>query len=254
MSVFDDLLAQWNEQQRIFMAYREHRVAVMAKAINHLVTVTDRPIRVLDLGCGPGSVSHQILELVPDCQVVGVDRDPLLLRIAKETNPHPDRFQVVDANLMEKGWSKALPFDQFDAMVSATALHWLPASDLVAVYHEAASIMRPGGVLLNADHMYYAAEGKPILERLAETLRDAHKVKALEAGALDWESWWDNAKATPALAEEAALHEERWSHRHDSPHLGPIFHLEALKAVGCIEADVIWRDFDDIVLCGVLPA
>lgn len=253
MSVFEDLLAKWNEQQRIFMEYREHRVAIMAKVINTLAQPESRPLRVLDLGCGPGSVSHQILDLVPGCEVVGVDRDPLLLRIAQETNPAPDRFYVVDANLMEPGWSASLPFEQFDAMVSATALHWLPAASLVAVYTEAATLMRPGGFLLNADHLYYAPEDKPTLHKVAEDLREAHMVRALEAGAQDWEVWWDAARATPELAEEAEAHRQRWADKIISPKLGPRFHIEAMRAAGCAEADAIWRDFDDLVLCGVLP-
>lgn len=254
MSVFDDLLARWNEQQRIFMEYREHRVAIMAKVINALAKPEGRPIRVLDLGCGPGSVSHSILEHVPGCEIVAVDRDPLLLRIATETNPAPDRLQFVDANLMARDWFMDLPFDQFDALVSATALHWLPPADLVSVYAEAAALMSPGGVLMNADHLYYEPEGKMVLHRVAEELREAHKARALEAGAQDWEVWWDEARATPELAEEAELHRQRWADKYVSPKLGPSFHIEALRAAGCVEADVIWRDFDDLVLCGVLPA
>lgn len=254
MTVFDNLLAKWNEQQRIFMQYREHRVEIMAKVINALAKPEGRPIRVLDLGCGPGSVSHQILDLVPGCEIVGVDRDPLLLRIAKEANPAPDRMQVVDANLMEPGWSKALPLAQFDAMVSATALHWLPPAALAAVYEEAASVMGPGGVLMNADHLYYETAGKSILHKVAEDLREAHKAEALTNGAQDWEVWWDEARATPELAEEAELHRQRWSARHKAAYVTAEFHIEAMRAAGCVEADVIWRDFDDIVLCGVLPA
>lgn len=254
MTVFDDLLAKWNEQQRIFMEYREHRVEVMAEVINALAKPEDRPIRVLDLGCGPGSVSHQILDLVPGCEVVGIDRDPLLLRIAKETNPAPKRLHLMDANLMEPGWSKALPYEQFDAMVSATALHWLPPGALAAVYDEVASVMGPGGILMNADHLYYGTEGKSILHKLAEDLRDAHKSQALDNGAQDWDVWWDAARATPELAEEAELHRQRWSVRHKAAYVTCEFHIEAMRAAGCIEADVIWRNFDDIVLCGVLPA
>lgn len=254
MTVFDDLLAKWNEQQRIFMEYREHRVEVMAKVINALAKPEGRPIRVLDLGCGPGSVSHQILDLVPGCEVVGVDRDPLLLRIAKETNPAPERMHLVDANLMEPGWSKALPFDQFDALVSATALHWLTPGGLANVYTEAASVMGPGGLLMNADHLYYRTEGKSVLHQVAEDLRDAHKANALANGAQDWDVWWDAARATPELAEEAELHRQRWAEKHVPAYVTREFHIEAMRAAGCVEADVIWRDFDDIVLCGVLPA
>lgn len=253
MSVFDDLLDKWNTQQRIFMQYRELRAEIMAKVINTLKPVEGRPVRILDLGCGPGSLSHHMLRLVPGCEVVGVDCDPMLLRIAAETNPDQDRFHIVDVNLSNPDWTKALPVNEFDAVISATALHWLSLPDLVQVYKAAVGLIRPGGVVLNADHMYYSVEDKPTLQYFADTFRDAYKAQALAAGAQDWDEWWDEARAIPELADEVVAHRERWAQRHESPHIGPQFHIQTLKAVGCIEADVIWRDFDDIVLCGVLP-
>ncbi|WP_336249340.1 class I SAM-dependent methyltransferase [Stomatohabitans albus] len=252
MSIFHELLERWNIQQRIFMEHREHRVHVMASVINELDPVDGRPIRVLDLGCGPGSVSHTILEQVPNCQIVGVDRDPVLLRIAAETNPDPSRFHIVDANLSEAGWLDKLPFDEFDAMVSATALHWLSPAALVSVYAEAAKLIRPGGVLLNADHLYYSTEQKPVLGSIAERLRDRYMDIAISEGAQTWEAWWDEALAVPEMAVEAELHRERWAERHAAAYVTRTFHLEAMRAAGCSEADVIWREFDDIVLCGVL--
>ena len=39
-----------------------------------------------------------------------------------------------------------------DAAVSTTALHWLPEPELRAMYAELATVLRPGGLLLDGDH------------------------------------------------------------------------------------------------------
>ena len=58
------------------MPEREERFAVIADVVE--VVAGGRP-RVLDLGCGPGSLSVRILDRLPAASVVAVDADPVLL-------------------------------------------------------------------------------------------------------------------------------------------------------------------------------
>ena len=75
--------------------------------------------RILDLGCGDGALSAQIMET--GAQVVGVDTSTDLLRAARERG--------VDAREMD---GEALSFDgEFDAVFSNAALHWMPGADAV---------------------------------------------------------------------------------------------------------------------------
>ena len=41
----------------------------------------------------------------------------------------------------------------FDAVISATALHWLSPEHLAELYRRLASVVCSGGVFLNADHV-----------------------------------------------------------------------------------------------------
>jgi trans-aconitate methyltransferase len=86
--------------------------------------------RILDLGCGDGYLTQRIAE--SGATMVGVDSSPQMIAAAKERG--------VDARYAS---GEALPFDQeFDAVFSNAALHWMRDQDAVldGVYRA----LRPG--------------------------------------------------------------------------------------------------------------
>lgn len=88
--------------------------------------------RILDLGCGDGTLTARLTEL--GCEVVGVDADPDMVRAA--------RARGLDARLAD---GAALPFKgEFDAVFSNAALHWMK-KDPDAVVAGVARALRPGG-------------------------------------------------------------------------------------------------------------
>jgi len=75
--------------------------------------------RVLDLGCGDGVLSEKLAAL--GVHVVAVDSSPPQVAAARERG--------IDARVMD---GQALGFAQeFDAVISNAALHWMRESDLV---------------------------------------------------------------------------------------------------------------------------
>jgi SAM-dependent methyltransferase len=87
--------------------------------------------RILDLGCGDGALTKTLVEL--GCQVVGVDASPAMVAAA--------RALEVDARVMD---GQCLPFAQeFDAVFSNAALHWMPQLD--AVLAGVWRALKPGG-------------------------------------------------------------------------------------------------------------
>src|SRR3984957_6298841 len=87
--------------------------------------------RVLDLGCGDGFLTQRIGE--SGATVGGVDSSPQMIEAAKERG--------VDARRIN---GEALPFDQeFDAVFSNAALHWM--SDHDAVLRGVRRALKPGG-------------------------------------------------------------------------------------------------------------
>ena len=83
----EELLAAWHAQQTAFIEFRDQRVRAMLEVLA-AVKPQDRPLRVLDLVCGPGSLCDAVADRFPDAEVVGVDRDPILLRLGRDTNRH----------------------------------------------------------------------------------------------------------------------------------------------------------------------
>ncbi len=87
--------------------------------------------RILDLGCGDGALTKQLVDL--GCTVVGVDSSAAQIDAAKALG--------LDARVMS---AEALPFsDEFDAVFSNAVLHWITNADpmIAAVYRS----LRPGG-------------------------------------------------------------------------------------------------------------
>jgi trans-aconitate methyltransferase len=87
--------------------------------------------RILDLGCGDGALSKKILQ--SGALVVGVDGSPSMVESAQA--------QGIDARLVD---AQSLTFkDEFDAVFSNAALHWmLQADDVIDGVKRA---LKPGG-------------------------------------------------------------------------------------------------------------
>ena len=114
----------WDRQQEWYMPDREERFRVMLDMVEALVGTSPR---VLDLACGTGSITARLFDRFPDATSTGVDLDPALLAIAEGTFEGDERVSFVTADLKDPEWSAKLPYDSYDAVLTATALHWLLA-------------------------------------------------------------------------------------------------------------------------------
>lgn len=74
--------------------------------------------RILDLGCGDGTLTVQLSRLVPIGVVIGVDASPGMLEAAKPKELSNLAFLLMDINKLD--------FDQeFDVIFSNATLHWI---------------------------------------------------------------------------------------------------------------------------------
>jgi SAM-dependent methyltransferase len=247
------LLAAWDRQQAAYIADREGRFRIIVETLG--LVCGEAPL-VVDLACGPGSLSARVLDELPGATVLAVDHDPLLLDIAARAlgGVHGDRLSILDADLEDDRWT-GLVADSLDgrtpdAMVSTTALHWLPPDAVVRVYAGAASLLATGGVLMNGDHFRFDTRS-PVLRRLAASHDQATQQRAHAAGALTWGTWWADVRAQPGAAELAALRDDRFAGRPDSPETAVDFHLAALAQAGFTEVGTVWQLLDDYVVLGM---
>ena len=100
-------------------------------------------MKVLDCGCGPGTITIGLAAAVSPGEVVGVDHEPAQLEqaraLAVEREVHNVRFET--ANLL------ALPFADatFDAAFAHAVL--MHVGDRMAALQEMRRVVRPGGVV-----------------------------------------------------------------------------------------------------------
>ncbi|NUT44632.1 MAG: class I SAM-dependent methyltransferase [Thermoactinospora sp.] len=237
-------IERWDRQQEGYLPDREARFTALIDAVEAL----GRPDPlVVDLGCGPGSLSARLLERLPQATVVAVDADPLLLGLGRAAYPG---VRFVSADLRTGGWADALGLDRpADAAVSTTALHWISPEELQEMYAELAGVLRPGGILLNGDHM---DSSSPALARLEHAVHE-RETERVFAGSRpeDWRSWWDAISADPAFA---ALDEERTTagagHHGSESHLVE-HHVSALTKAGFDEIGTLWQRGNNRLLCAV---
>ncbi|MFD4247514.1 class I SAM-dependent methyltransferase [Streptomyces sp. NPDC058525] len=236
----------WDRQQEWYMPDREERFRVMLDMVEALAGPAPR---VLDLACGTGSITDRVLKRFPEATSTGVDLDPALLAIARGHFEGDDRVTFVTADLKDPEWRAALPHGTFDAVLTATALHWLHSKDLAVLYGQLAPLVRPGGVFMNADHMPDPAT--PGINAAERAHRHAGMDRAKESGVPDWREWWALAAADPVLAEAVAQRFEIYGEHADGDTPSEAWHARTLLEAGFAEARTVWRSPSDALVLGL---
>lgn len=239
-------LRRWDEQQESFNPDRERRFSTMFDVVQASVGTR---FRALDLGSGPGSLSARLLRRFPRARCVAVDYDPVALRIGEGAlGSFGGRLQWVDAKLGRPGWTQQLPSPGYDAALSTTALHWLPAADLRRCYRDLHRVLRRGGVFVNGDYLPW---GPPHarLSRIAESVRRVRfRGGDVNSEWTAWWKWWKDAEKVPELKPLFREREARHSAhpRHEDSTLE--IHCRALRRAGFRDVEVVWQDISNRVL------
>lgn len=117
--------------------------------------------RVLDIGCGTGTLAIEVARVAPNCEVHAIDPAAAMIGRARQKARDAGvdvRFQV--------GVAEALtyPEEAFDVVFSSLMLHHLPPSLRAPFFGEVLRVLRPGGRLVLVD---FDGSGGPMLHRLA---------------------------------------------------------------------------------------
>jgi trans-aconitate methyltransferase len=89
--------------------------------------------RILDIGCGDGALTEQLAQI--GAEVLGVDNSPTMLDAARKRGLRVEQHEA-----------DALPYrDEFDAVFSNAALHWLTQDRHPALLAGVHRALRPGG-------------------------------------------------------------------------------------------------------------
>jgi ubiquinone/menaquinone biosynthesis C-methylase UbiE len=238
-------IKRWDRMQDLYIPDRIERF----DAIVQLMSATQRKVsRVLDVGCGTGSVMLHILKAFPDASVWGIDFDPTLLALAqKRLTKFGGRVKLVEADLRKRHWTELFR-SPFNAIVSATALHWFSQQQLSRLYKEFARILKPGGIFLNADHA-----GSPCkqIQKTWQTQRHIHTQNYEKKGIDDWNGFW--LAYGKALKTDVRNFRKKLTGRWVGSEQGlPLeWHFDKLKTSGFEAIDCFWRRDYDAVYGGI---
>ena len=126
--------------------------------------------KILDVGCGDGKITAEIVRHLPNGFVVGADASVEMISFAKKTFPtkqNPNlKFQICDAREI----SPKKIGEKFNVIFSNAALHWV--DDHEKILRGAAAVLKPEGRLIiscggkgNAQDVFVALRPEMKLKR-----------------------------------------------------------------------------------------
>ena len=240
-----DWIERWDKMQNGYLPSRVERFELMIETI----ASTQRSVtRVLDIGCGTGSLMLPVLKRFHEAEVFGIDFDPTLLALAeRRLSEYSDRVHLVQADLRDDSWLKRVPSPN-DAAVSATALHWFNPEQLERFYKQLARVLRSGGIFLNADHVRNDCKS---IQEARQRHRDRILEQERDTRAEDWEGFWE----AYGRALKIDINSLRWNvtgpWEGSEEGLTLDWHFEKLKASGFGAVDCFWRCDCDAVYGGI---
>jgi 4-hydroxy-2,2'-bipyrrole-5-carbaldehyde O-methyltransferase len=153
-----------------------------------LLVGPDRPVTVLDVGCGSGGFLRRVAQASPLARGIGIDKVPEVVEHAKRNLrlwDLADRFDVIHADIRSPAAELSGPFD---LVLLSNNLYYFEDGELPSLFETLRSRLRPSGVLVvvslmrgasitaaELDLILAATKGcgpLPEEEHVAATLRD----------------------------------------------------------------------------------
>jgi tRNA (cmo5U34)-methyltransferase len=196
---------------------------------------------ILELGCGTGELSLQILQTCPTAEVIALDYSPRMIQYARrkiEAAGYGIRWRGIAMDFGE--WAAGKKVDEmsesFDACASSLAIHHLSDSMKLKLFQRIGDTLKPGGCFWNADPV--------VLE--SSQLSQAYQ-KAREE--------WAIAQGTTLAEVRAKLGTSNNYGYSSQDQLATLEeHLQMLKTAGFESVAVPWKYFGLAVFGGFIPS
>lgn len=159
---------------------RSHRWRTAENSAGYLLPALRPGLDLLDVGCGPGTITVDLARLVAPGHVLGIDRAPDVLAEARAHAEH----QGVSIELREGDvYELPLPDASFDVVHAHQVLQHV--SDPVRALREMRRVLRPGGLLAARDSDYASFAWAPLDPWLTRWLELYRAVARRNAGEPD---------------------------------------------------------------------
>lgn len=160
---------------------RSHRWRTAANSAAYLVPQLRPGMDVLDVGCGPGTITVELAALTFPGRTIGIDASAEVVEAATAVGHDPAsadvEFRVGDVMRL------AFPDDSFDVVHAHQVLQHL--EDPVGALREMARVCRPGGLVAARDSDYAAMTWYPADPDLDAWLATYRKVASANGGEPD---------------------------------------------------------------------
>jgi tRNA (cmo5U34)-methyltransferase len=162
MSKFEE--SEWAERKHadefvenadIFILERKRIFEILKSFYRYFLenNIIDRTVKVLDLGCGNGAITSELLSVSDKMEVVLVDGSLDMLKNARE-NLKSFNIRCVHKTFQELLENEIPPDDfltNFDFIVSSLAIHHLYTEEKEDLFKYIYNQLNPGGYFLNID-------------------------------------------------------------------------------------------------------
>ena len=170
------------------------------------------PKRILDLGCGTGNLTDEILKKFPEAEIDALDLSENILSESRKRFAHTPNIRYIHADFR----GLHLPPGSYDLVMSSIAIHHIEDPDKIKLYKEVCQALSGNGLFIFADQTR-GTTNEIYAKNISRWKEEAMKLGSTEE---NWDMWM--------------AHQD--SHDFHSP---VNWHLQQLEEAGFKEVDVL---------------
>lgn len=140
MNKYQETLNTWN---KIASLYNEKfmQLPYYNASYDYICQALSKPkAKILDVGCGPGNITHYLLSKRPDYALLGIDIAEKMIELARENNPTA-QFAVMDSRQIDQLNTA------FDGVVAGFCLPYLSPAEAEAFIFAAYKLLNQAGLI-----------------------------------------------------------------------------------------------------------
>lgn len=175
---------------------------------------SSKPKRIIDLGCGTGNLTQQILDHFPDAEIHALDLSEEILEESRKRFSGVKNISFIKADFRQMD----LEPDSYDLVMSSIAIHHITDPNKIRLYRDVFHALRNNGLFIFAD------QTRGITDEIYHKNIACWKEEALKLGSTEenWKMWMEHQDA----------------HDHHSP-VG--WHLKELENAGFCQVDLLYK-------------
>ncbi|CAN5402133.1 hypothetical protein BH10PSE6_BH10PSE6_19440 [soil metagenome] len=187
-------------------------------------------LNVLDIGCGTATFTARQLPITsPPRRITAVDGSEKGLLVARQFIPPDAPVTFIKGDLTENAWASDLTPGSYDVAFLGWVTHEIEPRHLLTLYGNIAQLLRPGGLLFNADFM----DG---LQGDWRNLGGDYQRRRLGNSFPAFNARFEKLPQVAAAIARDRQAKTRWTVRH-----APDAHKQQLLDAGFVEAEEVWR-------------